>query len=160
MEDEARDTFWSLIEKIDVCMMTTRDRGMLRTRPMLPDIDKSTREFRFLTRFSTHKTEELAASPDVNLAFGHPEAGHYVSVSGQAYLTQDHNLIDQLWSAEAGAYFGCSKDDPDIAVIRVVPSVAEYWDAKSTLVQTWNIFKAKLAEPEPNLARHRRFALR
>ena len=153
------DHFWALIETIDVCMMTTRDSGALRARPMIAVIDKGTHEFRFLTRLSTHKTGELAANPDVNLAFSDPGAGKFVSVSGQAYLTQDRKLIDSLWTTEAEAYFDCGQADPDIAVIRVVPSRAEYWDAKSTLRQAWNLFKAKLADAEPNLGENRKLAL-
>ena len=144
MAEAALDTFWALIDKIDICMMTTRDAKALRARPMLAKIDRATHEFRFLTRLSTHKVDELAANPDVNLAFTSAEAGDYVSVSGQAYLTQDRHLIDQIWSSEAQSYFGCDRDDPDLGVIRVVPSQAEYWDAGSTLRQTWNLFKAKL----------------
>jgi general stress protein 26 len=159
MAEEALDTFWSLIESVDVCMMTTRDANALRARPMVPKIDKATREFRFLTRMSTHKVDELAAHPDANLAFCDPGSGAFVSVSGQAYLTQDRRLIDRLWSPDAEAYFSCGKDDRDIAVIRVVPSKAEYWDAQSTLRQAWNIFKAEVAAAEPELDRSRRAAL-
>jgi general stress protein 26 len=160
MAEERLDAFWSLIERIGTCMMTTRDSNALRARPMLPDIDRATHEFRFLTRQSTHKIEELAANPDVNLAFGDPQQGTFVSVSGQAYLTQDRKLIDELWSQEAQAYFGCNKDDPDIAVIRVVPSIAEYWDSRGALRQTWNVFKGKVAEPAPRAGRGHKVALR
>ena len=44
-------------------------------------------------------------------------------------------------------------------MIRVVPSQAEYWDAQSTLRQAWNVFKAKLADAEPNLGENRKLAL-
>jgi general stress protein 26 len=141
-------------------MMTTRDGGVLRSRPMRPQIDDSTREFRFLTRLSTHKIEELAENPEVNLAFADQGSGDFVSVSGQAYLTQDKKLIDQLWSTAAEAYFNCGKTDPEIAVIRVVPSLAEYWDAKSTLVQAWNVFKAKYTQLPPDLEENRKVAFR
>ena len=30
------DPFWALIEKIEICMMTTRDSNALRARPMVP----------------------------------------------------------------------------------------------------------------------------
>jgi general stress protein 26 len=159
MAEETLDTFWSLIDGIDICMMTTRDAGALRARPMTAKADKATHEFRFLTRQSTQKVDELAANPDVNLAFSDPKTGDYVSVSGQAYLTQDRKLIDQLWTASADAYFGCGKNDPDIAVIRVVPSKAEYWDARSTLRQAWNVFKAKDSDLEPELGANRKLAL-
>jgi len=148
MAQEALDTFWSLIEHIDFCMMTTRDAKSLRSRPMAARIDKTINEFRFLTRLSTHQTDELTANPDANLAFADPAAGNFVSVSGQAYLTQDRRLIDLLWSSDAEAFFDCGKDDPDIAVIRVVPSQAEHWDAHNTLRRTWNVFKAKVAPTE------------
>lgn len=159
MAEAELDRFWALIDEIETCMMTTRDAGALRARPMLAKVDKGTHEFRFLTRLSTHKTDELAANPDVNLAFSDPKAGDFVSVSGQAYLTQDRKLIDQLWSRAAEAYFGCGKEDPDIAVIRVVPSQAEYWDSHGALRQAWNVFKAKRARAEPDLGDNRKLAL-
>jgi len=159
MAEETLDTFWSLIDGIEICMMTTRDSNALRARPMMANVDKETHEFRFLTRQSTHKIDELAANPDVNLAFSDPKAGDFVSVSGQAYLTQDRKLLEQLWSPAAEAYFGCGSEDPDIAVIRVVPSRAEYWDAHGALRQAWNVFKAKRAGAEPDLGRNRKLAL-
>jgi general stress protein 26 len=160
MAEDRLAEFWSLIGRIGTCMMTTRDSNALRARPMMPDIERATHEFRFLTRQSTHKIEELAANPDVNLAFSDPQQGTFVSVSGQAYLTQDRKLIDELWSPEAEAYFGCNKDNPDIAVIRVVPSIAEYWDSRGALRQTWNVFKGKVAEPVLRPVRSRKVALR
>ena len=160
MAEETLDAFWSLIDGIHFCAMTTRDSNALSARPMMPDVDRATHEFRFLTRQSTHKIEELAANPDVNLAFSDPQQGTFVSVSGQAYLTQDRKLIDELWSPGAETYFGCRKDDPDIAVIRVVPSIAEYWDSRGALRKTWNVFKGKVAEPAPRAGRGRKVALR
>ena len=160
MADKSLDAFWTLIDGVDVCMMTTRDGGSLRARPMMARPDLATREFRFLTKLSSHKTDELAANPDVNLAFSDPKGGDYVSVSGQAYLTQDRKLIDQLWNAEAEAYFSCGKDDPDIGVIRVVPSNAEYWDSRSTLRRSWSMFKVRRTGADPDLAENRNLALR
>lgn len=158
MAEAGLETFWSLIDGIETCMMTTRDGNVLRARPMVADIDKATHEFRFLTKRSTHKTDELAAEPDVNLAFSDPRKGEFISVSGQAYLTQDRKLIDALWSDAAEAWFK-GRDDPDIAVIRVVPSQAEYWDAHSTLRQAWNVFKAKHADAGRNGSDNRKLAL-
>ena len=159
MAEAELDRFWGLIDATAICMMTTRGAGALRARPMLAKIDKVTHEFRFLTRLSTHKIDELAANPDVNLAFSQPAKGDYVSISGQAYLTQDPHLIEEIWDSAAERYFGCGKDDPDIGVIRVVPSRAEYWDAGSRLLQTWNLFKAKLGDREPNRGASHKLAL-
>ena len=156
--DSSLATFWSLVERIGACMMTTRDAMALRARPMNGRIDRSTGEFRFLTRRSSHKTDELAAHPEVNLAFCDAEAGDFVSVSGQAYLTQDATLIDKLWSASAQRFLDAGKDDPDIAVIRVVPSIAEHWGSDSNLRQVWSVFRARVGDIEPHVAESRKRA--
>jgi general stress protein 26 len=158
MAENTLETFWSLIRGSDVCMMTTRDSNALHARPMIADIDEAMHEFRFITRLSTHKVGALAAHPDVNLAFSDAEAGNFVSISGQAYLTRDRTLIDQLWSSAAEAYFECGRDDSDIAVIRVVPAIAENWDRRGTLRQTWNLFKAKASDSELALRPSRKLA--
>jgi general stress protein 26 len=158
MAEDDLDTFWSLIDDIPISMMTSREGGSLRARPMGAKIDKTTHEFRFLTRLSSHNTDELAANAEVNLAFCDPVAGNFVSISGQAYLTQDRKLIDQLWDAESDTFLRCGRDDADVAVIRVVPSRAEYWGADGSLRHSWNVFKPKHAESEPDLSRGRKLA--
>jgi general stress protein 26 len=148
MAEESLETFWGLIEHVDVCMMTTWDAKHLMSRPMAPKIDRGAHEFFFLAQMSSFRTEMLAGHPDVNLGFCDPDDGTFVSVSGQAYVTRDRKLIDALWSDGAGALVDASRDDPDLCVIRVVPSRAEYWDGDCNLKLSWNVFKAKSA-PEP-----------
>jgi len=143
------DTFWALIDDMAVCMMTTRDGAALHSRPMVADIDKSTHEFRFLTKLSSHKIDALAANPAVNLAFCDAQRCIFVSVSGQAYLTQDRTLIDAIWRSGAARYFDGARDDPDTAVIRVVPATAEHWNSDRSLQQSWTVFKPRNAELKP-----------
>jgi general stress protein 26 len=158
MVAENLDAFWELIDGNHVCMMTTLDSKALRARPMNAIVDKATHEFRFLTRLSTHKADALSANPDVNLSFSDPGAGRYISVSGQAYLTQDRDLIEELWSAESASRLACGSDDPDIAVIRVVPSRAEEWDGRGAFRRSFGVFKPRHSELEPDLAHVRRRA--
>lgn len=127
MKDGELAEFWSLLDGIGTCMMTTSEGAELHSRPMRPLIDKPARQIRFLTRRSTHNVDELAANPQVNLAFAEPAGGVYVSVTGQAYLTTDRHLIDDLWSPDVAACLGCAADDEDVAVIRVVPVTATHW---------------------------------
>lgn len=159
MSDEPVEKLWSLIEDIGVCMLTTRDGGILRSRPMVADVNKGTHEFRFITSLSSHKTDELAANPDVNIAFSDPDDDEYVSVSGQASLTQDRALIEELWNPYAEAWFKGGKDDPDIGVIRVVASKAEYWEGSNTLKQSWSLLKAVVGDSKPDLGENRKVSL-
>lgn len=149
---EVLDAFWRLVADLGACMVTTRQANALRARPMAADVDAAAREFRFLTRLSSHNTDELAASPDVNLAFSDPSRDSYVSVSGQAYVTQDRHLIDELWGPEAERYLGLAPDDADVAVIRVVPAEAEQWDGNGRLTATWSLFKPRLPASDSSSA--------
>ncbi|SCZ32624.1 pyridoxamine 5'-phosphate oxidase family protein [Afifella marina] len=159
MTDAPIEEFFDLIEDVTVCMLTSRDGGELRSRPMGFDVDKSTHEFHLLTRKSSHKADELAAHPEVNLSFARPGRKEYVSVSGQAYLTTDKRLIDAVWFDDAESWFPGGKEDPDVAVIRVVPSSGEYWEGFNALQRRWNLIKAKQAGEEPHLGENRKVAL-
>ncbi|SEQ35967.1 General stress protein 26 [Faunimonas pinastri] len=158
MSDDTLDTFWKLVKDVHTCMMTTRDGNHLRARPMAPLFDETTHEIRFLTQLSSHKTDELASNPDCNLAFANPSKGDYVSVSGQAYLTQDRKLIDLLWKDDFKAWFKNGKDDPDVGVIRVVPAQAEYWDSNGALKQAWEVFKAKHSDTQPDMGENKKLS--
>src|SRR5688572_22987981 len=54
----------------------------------------------------------------------------YLSLNGQASLSDDRGEIDRLWSAPAGAYFD-GKDDPSVTVLRVDVDGGEYWSSPS-----------------------------
>ncbi|MBZ8135286.1 pyridoxamine 5'-phosphate oxidase family protein [Afifella sp. IM 167] len=151
MSEAPMEEFFRLIDDIRTCMLTTRDEGRLRSRPMGFSFDRGTHEFHLLTRKSSHKAEELAANPGVNLAFARPDRHEFVSVSGQAYLTTDHRLIEAVWTEDADAWFKGGKEDPEAAVIRVVPSLGEYWHGHNQLIRHWNLIRAKRAGEEPHL---------
>lgn len=124
--------FWKLLAEIPACMLVTRDGPALRARPMGPNVDVDRGEIRFVTQRSSHKADEIADLGDVNLSFiADSDKGQeqYVSVSGVASLTQDRNLIREIWTPNDDTWFPEGPDGPDVAAIRVRPTTAEYWDA-------------------------------
>jgi general stress protein 26 len=121
--------FWKLLAGMPVCMFVTRDGATLRSRPMAPSIDEAQSEIRFLTRRSSHKADEIADIGEVNLTFLDREQEDYVSVSGTASLSGDRELIRAIWTENDNTWFPEGPDGADVAVIRVSPTIAEYWDA-------------------------------
>jgi len=136
-----------LIKGINVAMLTTQDDdGTLRSRPMQT---QSAEEFDgtlwFFSQFSSHKMHEVDREHQVNLSYADPANNRYVSVSGQATVSRDRAKVDELWSPVLKAWFPKGKDDPDIALLKVEVSKAEYWDApSSTLVKLVGFAKAVL----------------
>lgn len=125
-----------MIKDIDFCMLTTIDeQGDPHSRPMSSngDIDEHG-DIWFFTGASSHKVNEVANSPKVNLSFADPKNQQYVSVTGVAKLVRDRSKIDELWRPEFKMWFPKGKDDPEIALLRVSLEKAEYWDSPSSTI--------------------------
>ena len=89
---------WEVIEKVGVCMMTTRFSKGLRARPLeaRADIDKSV--IWFLTDRRAAKDDEIEAFPEICLTFVYPKQKIYLSISGQASASRDTMRARSLWN--------------------------------------------------------------
>jgi general stress protein 26 len=126
-----------LIADIDFTMFTTvDDDGTLRSRPMSTQQVEFDGDLWFFTSVSSHKVDEIERERQVNLAYADPKNQRYVSVSGTARLVRDQAKKEELWSPAYKAYFPGGRDDPDVALIKVEVSKAEYWDSPSSTVAT------------------------
>jgi general stress protein 26 len=132
-----------LIEKIELAMMVTQDGEDLRARPMTTSqMDEDGHLWFFTNEFSS-KTGEILNHEEVNLSYADKESNSYVSISGKASIVHDQKKVDELWHPILKAWFPKGKDDPDMALIRVIPYQSEYWDSNSNkMVQLFKIAKA------------------
>src|SRR5512133_3541574 len=77
------DDLYKLIDGIEVAMFTTRrPDGQLVTRPMQVQERTAGTDMWFMPNWESHKLEELATDPHVNLAFYKDRTREWVSVSG------------------------------------------------------------------------------
>jgi len=121
------DALYDLIEGIEIAMFTTRRRdGRLVSRPMATQTQAKGRDLWFVTDIESHKLDELEFDPQVNLAYYKDRTREWVSVSGTATITQDRNLIHELYRRDWKAWFGDEggardggPDDPRLALILV-----------------------------------------
>lgn len=143
-----------MVKDIDFCMLTTvAENGDLHSRPMSSngEIDRDG-DIWFFTSASSHKIDEIAKSPKVNVSFADPENHRYISVSGPAQLVRDRAKIDELWKPEFKLWFPEGKDDPEIALLKVNLEKAEYWDSPSSTVGYVLSFVSSLVtgkQPDP-----------
>lgn len=126
-EQYSHANLWQLARQIPVCMLTTHDRGVLRSRPMATAVDEDRHEFLLLTRASSHKADEIGRHTEVNLSFADPDKDLFISVSGEGRLAQDPEMARNLWNQYAEAYLPEGPESGDVAVLHVVPREAEYW---------------------------------
>ena len=135
----AREKLWGLIKDIKFSMFTVRHaNGHLHSRPMTTQnssVDEDSSLFFFMSRRSEAVTD-LSRESSVNVAYADVGADSYVSVAGNATVLEDMGKKRQLWSKMAQAWFPGGVEDPDLALVQVKISHADYWDVKENkLVQ-------------------------
>jgi len=124
-----------VIDGMDTAMFTTvAADGRLASRPLrMQEIDEDGTMW-FVTDRGSHKTDEIKASPFVNVSFAAPSDNTYVSISGRATVLFDKARLNDLWSPAMMVFYPDGLDDPDLCVLRVDMESAEYWDSPGGLV--------------------------
>src|SRR2546423_1098541 len=91
------DELYDLIRGIETAMFTTRrPNGQLVSRPMATQDRIDGADLWFVTDTDTHKVDELAMDPHVNLASNNGETRKWGSVAGLAPVSMTRTRIRQL----------------------------------------------------------------
>ena len=150
MDQDKTAKLWSMMKDAKFAMLTTDDGEHLRARPMAASQKEFDGTLWFFTRRSAPKVDEVENEHRVGVTYSNPDSQNYVSLSGRATLVQDRAAIDAHWSDILSTWFPKGKDDPDVALLRIEVSDAEYWDApNSVMVHAYGYLKAKLTGVPP-----------
>ena len=152
-------TLWDLIEDIRFAMFTTRDaQGGLQSRPMTTQNSREDGDdaLWFFASRSGEPVADLLRDSHVNVAYADTADDAYVTVSGTASLVEDMARKRKLWSKFAQAWFPGGPEDPDLALIRVQITQAEYWNVEeSKATQLFKMARAVVTgKPPVDLAVH------
>ena len=145
--EEAVKKLGRLIKDIQFAMLTTIEPdGTLRSRPMATHQGPG-KEFDgvlwFFTKGDAPKVDEVERDRHVNLSYASPEKNKYVSVSGIGILVRDKVKAKELWDPKYKAWFPQGLDDPELALLRVDVTKAEYWDTPGgAVVHAFGLVKA------------------
>ncbi len=133
------------IKDVRIAMLTTVEPdGILRSRPMVTQDTEFDGDLWFFTLASASKVGEVQQHQQVNLSYVKPSEDLFVSVSGTAQLVSDRKEIKKRWKPYYKTWFPNGEDDPNLALLKVTVSRAEYWDMPSKGVLS-SIFKGHAA---------------
>jgi general stress protein 26 len=158
------DDLYKLIDGIEVAMFTTRRAdGYLVSRPMQVQERRTGSDLWFWTNGDSHKLEELAADPHVNLGFYKDRTREWVSVSGTAVLSRDKSLIREFYSPDWRAWLGDEggerdggPDDPRIVLILITAhSVTYSIKDRPAPLQLFSVVKGMITGDAPKMADQR-----
>ena len=146
---------WAMINRYRTCMLVTRAGETMRARPMAVHLAPGENAVYFLTDERHYKDEEIAADPNVCLAFADDGGNDYVSLSGRATVTNDRAKIKELWSLAAKAWWD-SADDPNIRLLTVTPVAAEFWDGENKVLASMKMAAAAMTGDRPDLGENKK----
>ncbi len=131
-DKEALAKFKKLAEDVRVCMfITNTNSNDEHTRPMSTIEVEENGTLWFYTDIRSIKVEEVATEHQVHLTYAHPGKESYMDVWGTATIVTDKKQIKDKWSAFLKAWFPNGVDDPNIALLKIVPNESYYWDSES-----------------------------
>lgn len=151
---------WDLIDSIRFAMLVTHDGqgDELRARPMHAHGRREEDAIYFLTDRRHDKDDEIQINDNVCLAFADTGGQRYLSITGTATVLDDRDRVHALWEAGNVAFWD-DEDDPNIRVLRVRPSTAEFWDSPGKIVTSVKMAAAALTGSKPKLGENRKVAL-
>jgi general stress protein 26 len=159
-----QQTLWDLIKDVKFGMLTHRHRdGSLNGHPLTTQ-NKSIDEGSLLYFFISQKgglAGRLREDGNVNIAYADPGSDTYVSVAGTARQSNDRATIERLWSPMAKAWFPGGVNDPDLELLEVRITHAEFWNVKdSKVTQLFKMAKAAVTgEPPKNMGEHKELSV-
>ncbi len=150
-----------LIKEIDFAMLTTQEAdGTLRSRPMSTQETESDGDLWFFTSIDTAKVDEMKREKHVNVSYADKSNQRYVSVSGRATVLRDQQKINELWSPALKIWFPNGKDDPNLGLIKVRVTEAEYWDSSANrMVQLLRFAKALVTGDSEDMGENQKLDL-
>jgi general stress protein 26 len=154
---EQQKKLGELIGDIKFAMLTTvSNDGKLHSRPMTTQQKDFDGHLWFFTGLSTEIVPEVESNPKVNVSYSSPDKNSsYVSVSGAASVVRDRAKIKELWSPLYKAWFPKGKDDPDLCLLKIDVSEAEYWDMpNSKVAQVYAFAKALVTGEQAKIGEH------
>ena len=146
-----------LVKDVKTAMLITNVKaaGNLSGRPMgINKIDDDGTMW-FFTKASSYKIDELLKDNQVSLAIQNDSEGIYLMINGSAELSFDKAKMKELWNPIMKVWFAKGLEDPDMALIKVTPTEANYWDSSAnSVVVVFNMLKAVVTGKEYNEGEH------
>jgi general stress protein 26 len=122
--------FHDLLTQFETAMLITRaEDGSMRARPMGIAKVEADSSLWFFTSVESGKAHEIERDKHVHVTLQN-DRGTYVSLSGAATLERDRDRMAELWRDAFKIWFPSGPNDPEVALIHVIPKNGEYWDSE------------------------------
>ena len=148
--DESMQEIGKIIKGVKFAMVTTQNaEGHLHSRPLTTQEADFSGDIWFIGSKDSGSVADIKAHERVNVSYSDTDKGTYVSVSGAATLPEDRAKLEELWSDFYKAYFPQGIDDPNIQLIKVEASGAEFWEGNGKVRSLFQMARAAVTGKTP-----------
>lgn len=126
MGESTKEHLKELLKSFDTAMLITHDGDKEHARPMAIAGVEGANTIWFVTSAVSPKIEELTRDSRVAATF--QSSTQFVALSGKGEVVNDRAKIEELWQASWKVWFPNGKEDPEVRLIRVAVTDAEFWD--------------------------------
>lgn len=153
---EAIQKMKKLADDVKYCMLATTDTdNSLYGRPMTTMQIEDDGTIWFFTSDHTSAASTAKQDEQVCLNYAHPGKNTYLTVQGTAHLVKDKKKMEELWTPVLKAWFPKGLDEPDIALLKITPEQAHYWDTDATkLVVLFSMLKSAVTGTPGDTGNH------
>lgn len=147
MTDNLKEKFWDRLQDTRAGMLSTDSAPAV---PMSHHADKEGNTIWFITAKGTDLAKSAAASTRAQYLLASADESLYARVDGALEAVTDPQVLDEIWSLFAGAWFEGGKDDPDIQLLRFTPRAAEVWATAGSVSFLYEVAKANMTDSKPD----------
>lgn len=109
-------------------LVTLRPDGAMHARPMAVAALRPNGQTYFATTMDSPKVQELEANAEVLVTF--QGESQFATLRGPVRVSQDAQLIDELWQSDWEVWFPAGKTDPNLCILVVTARDGEFWDRR------------------------------
>ncbi len=129
MGEEAIKKMRNLIDKAGSCFFCTSTLvNKINSSPMSVQKSDANGDLWFLSPKDSIKNSEIAENSEVTLYFQGSQHADFLELKGKAIISDDKDLIKELWDPMAKSWFKDGIEDPMISVIQFKTESGYYWD--------------------------------
>jgi general stress protein 26 len=151
------DRAWEIIEKVGICMLTTRTpKGEFRARPVEARPCREEGCIYVVTDVRSAKEYEIESDRHLGLTFIDQQANAYLAIAAHGAITTNAAQVKRWWRSTDGVWWK-GPDDPNVCVLQAELTSGSMWDGPSSkAVELFEFIKAKVTGAEPNLGENRK----
>jgi general stress protein 26 len=151
------DRAWDIMEKVGVCMLTTRNSsGDFHARPVEARLAREESCIYVVTDLRSAKEHEIERDPHFGLTFVDQQSNAYLALAANATVIADPATVKKYWRVTDNMWWK-GPGDPDVCVLRAELTRGALWDGPaSKAVELFEFIKGKVTGQKPNLGENRK----